>query len=395
VLIFEMKVGALLALGATVFSKGHASSAIAEEAPCEIASVGGGWSGIYFAYRHFRDAKIDGCKICIFEASSRIGGRTYSVSTDVVGKGRKSADHWVIDVGAYRFTPDMHLPGDLILHDLKLPTACYEPDCEPANKDFPPGFMFNYSAPLRRIVDPNNHNLPAGYETALKAMVEKMQAGGVRVRMDSKLVDIQATSSGAAELIFEDGRQVKADKVMLNLPRTPLKSLRSAAALAGERTMKMMNCVKFDQPPNGGFSNISFGKALTKAYAYYDDAWWYTALNQTEGQWPSGNAFVPVNTSEHIPIGIHFNDGPVLCDKMEKGKLPEGCRGWLQVLYSISPESFFSGLLKDHEHPMVELRGGTAQVTESSRSSTMQCSKDWIPSSRRLGRRSQLAPLRL
>ena len=31
----------------------------------------------------------------------------------------------------------------------------------------------------------NNHNLPAGYETALKAMLERMQAGGVRVRMDS------------------------------------------------------------------------------------------------------------------------------------------------------------------------------------------------------------------
>eukprot|EP00929_Paragymnodinium_shiwhaense_P114667 TRINITY_DN83133_c0_g1_i1.p1 TRINITY_DN83133_c0_g1~~TRINITY_DN83133_c0_g1_i1.p1 ORF type:complete len:535 (+),score=122.97 TRINITY_DN83133_c0_g1_i1:63-1607(+) len=351
-----MRVPSLLLSSAAAVAVGVDVDPSLQEASCDVASVGGGWSGIYFAYRHFRDGHVPGSKICIFEASERIGGRTYSVPVDVVGHGRAKPDKWVIDVGAYRFTPDMHLPGDLILHDLKLPTACYEPDCAPANKDFPPGFMFNYSAPLRRIIDPANKNLPAGYATALKAMVERMREGGVRVMMNSELVDIKKGEDDFAILEFADSKTVVAKKVLLNLPRTPLQRLRSVKELAGDRTVRMMNCTKFDPPPFGGFSNITMGKALTKAYAYYDDAWWYSVLNKTEGQFPAGNAFVPRNTSEQIPIGIHFNDGPVLCDDKPADGLPSGCRGWLQVLYSISPESFFSGLVKDHKHPMAFLK---------------------------------------
>lgn len=35
--------------------------------------------------------------------------------------------NFTLDVGAYRFSPDMHLPGDLIMKQLRLPTHCYEP----------------------------------------------------------------------------------------------------------------------------------------------------------------------------------------------------------------------------------------------------------------------------
>eukprot|EP00951_Prasinocladus_malaysianus_P006106 scaffold43257_cov40-Prasinocladus_malaysianus.AAC.1 len=55
-----------------------------------------------------------------------------------------------------RFSPDMHLPGDVILNVLGLPVECYEPDCPPASKDFPPPFHFNYSAPLMRIISPGS-----------------------------------------------------------------------------------------------------------------------------------------------------------------------------------------------------------------------------------------------
>ena len=44
-----------------------------------------------------------------------------------------------------RFSPDMHLPGDIILKHLKMPTACYEPGCPPAYDDFEKPFVFNYT----------------------------------------------------------------------------------------------------------------------------------------------------------------------------------------------------------------------------------------------------------
>lgn len=310
---------------------------------CEVASIGGGWSGVYFAYRYFLDGNVEATNICLFEASERIGGRTYSKHLEVNG------EKYVVDVGAYRFSPDMHLPGDVILKQLKLPTACYEPDCEPANKDFPPPFQFNYSAPLRRIVDPAT-GLPAGYATALDKMVENMKQAGVHIALNASLVDIQPASQKRANLHFKDGSVVQAGTVLLNLPRSALLSLPTVQSTAGERALKMMQCVKFDHPGNF-FKNMTFGNALTKAYAYYDDAWWANsdALNMTQGQWPA-NAFQAIHTSVGIPIGIHFNDGPVICDSPGKG-----CRGFLEVYYSVDKESFFSSLRGGPEEPFGEL----------------------------------------
>lgn len=310
---------------------------------CDVASIGGGWSGVYFAYRYFLDGNVRPKYICLFEASQRIGGRTYSKEFDVNG------EKIVLDLGAYRFSPDMHLPGDVILNQLKLPTACYEPDCEPANKDFPPPFQFNYTAPLRRIIDPVTR-LPAGYATALHKMVKIMADAGVHVQLGAELVDIQKAESGGANLLFKDGSTVQAGTVLLNLPRTPLLSLPTVESSVGKRTLDMMKCIKFDHPANF-FTNMSFGDALTKAYAYYDDAWWVNSesLNLTEGQWPS-NAFQAINTSLGILVGIHFNDGPVICDSPGKG-----CRGFLEVYYSVDKESFYAALKSGPGEPFGDL----------------------------------------
>jgi len=111
--------------------------------------------------------------------------------------------------------------------------------------------------------------------------------------------------------------------------------------------VKAQECVKFDLPANmfKPGQKMSLGRSLTKAYAFYDEAWWHTRLNKTIGQWPE-NAFIPVNTSQGIPIGIHFNDGPVHCDKPLVG-----CRGFLEVFYAPAEESFFEDLRADPEHP--------------------------------------------
>ena len=82
---------------------------------CTEVFVGGGWAGVYAAYRRVVDDPSRASSACLMEASWRMGGRTYSVAIN------HTSIPFVQDVGAYRFTPDMHTVGDLILHQL---TAC-------------------------------------------------------------------------------------------------------------------------------------------------------------------------------------------------------------------------------------------------------------------------------
>ena len=97
-----------------------------QSAGCATAVVGGGWAGVYAAWRLVVDAKsVPAAELCVFEARSAVGGRTYSVSVETGGSSL------VIDVGAYRFGSGQHLPGDLILNRLNISVACYQPDCAP------------------------------------------------------------------------------------------------------------------------------------------------------------------------------------------------------------------------------------------------------------------------
>lgn len=320
-------VGACLALS---------QQATALPASCDVVSIGAGWAGVYTAFRR----TLLGSKVCIFEASHRVGGRTYSHKL-VAGKKKEP---FTLDVGAYRFSPDMHLPGDVILKVLGLPTACYEPDCPAASKDFPAPFHFNYTAPLRRIVDAEG--MPAGYVTAIDGMLKIIMAAGGELFLGANLTDVQPQANGT-QLVFGN-EKVHAKEVMLNLPRTPFLSLPSLRAATPNRTLSMAKCVKFDLPtsffPAGSFQ---LGKSLSKAYAFYDDAWWISKLNQSAGQLPE-NAFMPVNTSEHIPVGIHFNDGPLRCDAERSN-----CRGFLEVYYStVNDEDFFESLRPSTFEPL-------------------------------------------
>jgi len=224
---------------------------------CDVAAVGGGWAGVYFAYRYLTGSSVDPTKICLFEATDRIGGRTYSKNFELTSPSG-SIDKFVLDVGAYRFSPDMHLPGDVILHKLKLPTACYEPDCEPASKDFPPPFVFNYTAPLSRIVDPVT-KLPAGYVTAMNKMVEELEQMGAHVGRGMKLVNIKPTAGRGTTLSFAGGAEVQAGRVLLNLPRTPMLSLPAVQTLS-DKTVKILKCVKFDKP-----KSLHFWKELDQS----------------------------------------------------------------------------------------------------------------------------------
>ncbi|KAL7555416.1 hypothetical protein ACA910_017424 [Epithemia clementina (nom. ined.)] len=177
---------------------------------CVELFVGAGWGGVYSFYRRVldgvQDQGRDARQYCLVEQSNRIGGRTYSVPVSYRHTGGGS-DRFVVDVGAYRFTPDMHLIGDLIMKELQLPTVCYEPECPSPQQDLPndeaasdflsstvfptgPAVRFHYTAPFRRMVDPTT-GLPSGFDTALHKMVETCQQLGARVFFETKLVQLK------------------------------------------------------------------------------------------------------------------------------------------------------------------------------------------------------------
>lgn len=98
------------------------------------------------------------------------------------------------------------------------------------------------------------------------------------------------------------------------------------------------------------FEHLEPSSALTKAYLYYADAWWLTKLNRTVGTFPS-SPFTPLSTSLGIYVGVHWNDGPVVCVKGGHSQ----CHGYLEVYYSVTNETFFAGVSADAEHPFGEI----------------------------------------
>jgi hypothetical protein len=292
-----------------------------------------------------------------------------------------------LDVGAYRFSPDMHLPGDLILKRLQLPTRCYEPGCPSPKLDMPKPFLFNYSAPLRRIVDPNT-SLPAGYDTPIHAMVRSLKAAGATVALKHELVGIKPSPAGAPPTLtirtLSETVDLSPALIMLNVPRARLLPLPGVAGLFGPRATRTLRCVKFDQPPGQEWKNWSIPEtsfsALSKAYFGYDDAWWQTKLNQTSGEFPD-NAFFPLKTSLGIDIGVRWSDGPVVCQqgggpggkegggsnaspdsnaKSGGSSAKSGCAGYLEAYYAVSNESFYAALSGQPFDPLGMVRSRTA-----------------------------------
>lgn len=269
---------------------------------CQEVFVGAGWAGVYSFYRRVVDDPTKAPKACLFEESWRVGGRTYSVQTNQTSD--ENNNGFVVDVGAYRFSPDMHLPGDLILHDLEMNTECYAEDC-PSPKEEMFG-SFDYDAPLRRIIDPTT-NLPAGYVTALWKMIEIAKSHGARVFVQTPLVKLIAEDDDQTfSLEFEDTSKhvpivIRSPSVVvLNLPRNKLFEIEGVEDSLEPDVVKTLKCIVSDSPPSFGSDNqrdrVAEGKfhtALEKAYLYYSDAWWRTVLHKPEGYFPSEFPGVP------------------------------------------------------------------------------------------------------
>ena len=77
--------------------------------------------------------------------------------------------------------------------------------------------------------------------------------------------------------------------------------------------------------------------------------------HRNAGTFPS-SPFTPLSTSLGVDVGLHWCDGPVVCDQ-DKGRGGSSqCHGYLEVYYSVTNETFFAGVSADAEHPFGELK---------------------------------------
>lgn len=339
---------------------------------CEEVFVGAGWAGVYSFYRRIVDDPTRGASVCLFEQSWRIGGRTYSVKINRTATADRHAAEFVQDVGAYRYSPDMRLPGDLI-DALGLATECYQEHCPSAKTDFPSNFLFNYTAPLRRIVDPSTR-LPSGYVTPLHRMIDIAEGHGGRVFTSTGLVKFDVVenedggsngsdSSSTVTLQFSNsisGQTIHISDpslVVLNLPRNKLFDVSGIEESLDEEVVRTLKCTAFDTPPDL-FSHPLTERpndvsTLSKAYLYYDDAWWQTMLNVSEGEWPLPASFLTRPRKDGLRFNLRWHDGPVECDIDEsKSTEKKTCHGLLEIYYSVSNETFYSSLAPNPDEPL-------------------------------------------
>ena len=330
---------------------------------CEEVFVGAGWAGVYAFYRRILDDRDRGPKCCLFEQSWRIGGRTYSVRINNTVQD-DSAGEFVLDVGAYRYSPDMHLPGDLISNDLELTTECYQKDCPNAKSDFPSPFLFNYTAPLRRLVDPITR-LPNGYVTPLNRMIEIAKGHGGRVFTSTALTkfEIEEEDDGTRSTVHLTFHNSNRDEtihikdtslLILNLPRNKLFDISGVEESLETNVAKTLKCLVFDTPSDL-FSEPLTDRpeditTLEKAYLYYEDAWWRTVLNMYEGEWPLPASFLTHPGKDGLRFNLRWHDGPMKCDN--NGARGRQCHGLLEVYYSVSNETFYSSLAPDLDEPL-------------------------------------------
>lgn len=344
---------------------------------CDEVFVGAGWAGAYSFYRRIMDDNNNinnrgqPRSFCLFEQSWRIGGRTYSVHVNHTD--------FVQDIGAYRYSPDMHLPGDLIERDLQLPTECYQSDCPSAQSDFPSNFLFNYTAPLRRIVDPRTR-MPSGYVTPLRRMIEIAKSRGGRVFTSTGLTRLEiihvaeehddenkdsntkTADMSRVKLQFRNTITnatidiIDPSVVVLNLPRNKLFDVQGLEESLDPNVAQTLRCTAFDTPSDLFAHPLEDrpdeATTLEKAYLYYEEAWWRTKLNVTEGEWPLPASFLTRPTRDGLRFNVRWHDGPVQCTADTSHSAQEQCRGLLEIYYSVSNETFYSSLAPDPDEPL-------------------------------------------
>jgi hypothetical protein len=291
----------------------------ADEPDCALAVVGAGAGGLYAAWRLVEAGTYAASDVCVFEATERVGGRTYSV--------RYGALDMAVDAGAYRtwpeYTPVTHA---LIVDKLGLSVACYDPAEDPCEK-----FI---------LVDEAGHN--AGFATYVEELATKLFAQGARWFPRRRVVSVAPRDPGLA-LTFASGAQATAEKTILNIPQRPLLEIMRGSPTLG------LDASAF------AAAHAVQTEVVTKLYLYYDVAWW-RELGLTSGD------FKLDGDAANMPLKGRYHDGDVVCDDEDD---PATCRGFLLAVYdhdySGEAAMFFRRYQRERPEPVTILSGATPE----------------------------------
>ena len=290
---------------------------------CPVSIIGAGTGGAYVAMRLIDTKTVPASDICVFEATSRVGGRLYSL------RGLGKNGDLSVDAGGYRtwprFTPVTHA---LITEVLGLGVECYE-DEDPCEK-------FN-------IIDKDGNK--AGFATMPEEMMRRVTDAGVRYFPTHKLVSMTKVES-STHLHFENGIKAAAGRVFLNIPQRPLlEVLRGSESLLTPEQAK--------EAYSGAHAVQT--EMVAKVYLYYPNAWWYD-LGLTNGE------FADEGDATNMPLKGRYHDGHVKCADPVKRT---GCDGFLLSTYihdyAGETSMYFRRFQEERPEPVTIVSNNTAE----------------------------------
>jgi len=310
---------------------------------CDLAVVGAGWGGAYFAWRMSIDTDtVDPNNVCVFEANGRVGGRIFSM------RGLPAAPDLAIDAGGYRFIETDLLPAQLVWNALKLPTACYDWQCAG-------GCEGDGNCYIMKDAYGNNF----GYAWPIEVMLGQIEdmGDGTQVYFGHELTGITPSVGRTTKLTFSNGASVTASKVLLNIPGNAI----SKIGAAPDSVLSTDVSAKTKLLLNG----VTVG-SMQKVYVYYEDAWWASKLGLMEGY---------INDrSQPAPLNGRYHDGPLKCiigtdpdgqpiysgSKVQYGN----CSGYIEIYYTGSTD-YYKQYQTDPLNPVKLLDGTTAMGTKA------------------------------
>eukprot|EP00633_Aureoumbra_lagunensis_P003462 CAMPEP_0197301690 /NCGR_PEP_ID=MMETSP0890-20130614/50557_1 /TAXON_ID=44058 ORGANISM="Aureoumbra lagunensis, Strain CCMP1510" /NCGR_SAMPLE_ID=MMETSP0890 /ASSEMBLY_ACC=CAM_ASM_000533 /LENGTH=735 /DNA_ID=CAMNT_0042781059 /DNA_START=255 /DNA_END=2462 /DNA_ORIENTATION=+ len=309
-------------------------TAVEDNPTCGFAAVGAGVGSLYTVMRLIDEGILEPSDVCLFEATERVGGRTYSLRySDLNSKGSL-----VVDAGAYRtwprFTPVTHA---VITEYLGINVTCYDADEDPCER-----FI---------IVDgETGHNL--GFTHYLEVMAERIISAGVRffpwhhLKKIDHSDDLSLTltfSNGATATVLPPAEEIgtTGGSLILNTPQRPLLDIFRASA-----TSLGLTASDFDQAHAVGTA------VVTKCYLYYERAWWID-LGLTSGDFSlSGDA-------TNMQLQGRYHDGDIVCDD------DDNCSGFLLATYSFDYggvlAQYFRRFQRDRPEPVTIISSSTVE----------------------------------
>lgn len=176
-----------------------------------------------------------------------------------------------------------------------------------------------------------------GMSALVDGLLERSVAAGVQVFYNRRVVRVRRVSRNSQDMyvILANGQRVKTSKVIMNVGKTDLTSF----GLQSEPISSASDSTR-----------VAFSRILslpgTKAYCFWDDAWWLSKLNRTSGFF---------RLADETLYQGRYHDGDVVCGDIFNFST---CRGALLVSYasgSINSGSPVSTIRSYNQRPYTPL----------------------------------------